>query len=145
MSRPLKLPPSRKFPPRMSQEELKARTTHVMKEKGANYHFQAQFYEATSHEVVGSDDPKFCTLQPKVKRKSTEVTWKQAYDFIYDFLEKHKMDLTLATLSVEFGSAGEPDRTDAFRNQDRDQYFAQLRETQRESLEEQVTDFCQTH
>jgi hypothetical protein len=127
----------------MSQEELKNRTTQVMKVRGANYHFQAQFYEATSHDVVGSRDPKFCTLQPKVKKKAGDPAWTQAYEFVYNFLQKAEMDLTLRTLSVEFGRGGEPRRAGTFDRQDRDAYFAELRQLRRLALEDEVRDFAE--
>ena len=125
MSHRIKLPHCRKFPPRISQEDLKAQTTEVMKEKGANYHFQAQFYEATSHEVVGSKNPKFCTLQPKLVEHS-EQYWAEAYEFVYDFLKKNGMDLTLSTLKVEFGKGKEPKLGGTFKDYDRNEYFSDL-------------------
>ena len=127
MSRRIKLPHCRKFPPRISQEDLKAQTTEVMKEKGANYHFQAQFYEATSHEVVGSKEPKFCTLQPKIVPHDEEP-WAQAYEFVYDFLAKNGMDLTLSTLKVEFGKGKEPKNGGMFDDYPRDEFFSGLME-----------------
>ena len=107
MSRAIKLPHCRKFPPRISQEDLKAKTTEVMKEKGANYHYQAEFYKATSEEVVGSPDPKVCTLQPRI-REHDEEAWMNAYELVYEFLKEHNMQITLDTMKVEFGDAGEP-------------------------------------
>ncbi|OHS93603.1 hypothetical protein TRFO_40107 [Tritrichomonas foetus] len=126
MSSRLRLPRCRKFPPRISQEDLKAQTTEVMKEKGANYHFQAQFYEATSHEVVGSKNPKFCTLQPSPKIKDEEDPWAQSYDFVMTYLKKNGMDLTLSAMNVEFGKK-KPTNTDIFDQEDLlDQFFEDL-------------------
>jgi hypothetical protein len=126
----------------MSQEELKARTTQVMKEKGANYHFQAQFYEATSRKVVGSTNAKFCTLQPSAKQKPGEQAWADAYEFVYHYLESFQMELTLQTLGVEFRDAPEPQRVGTFDGQDRDAYFAGLRPVNRAPLEAEVKAFA---
>ncbi|KAK8893177.1 hypothetical protein M9Y10_021592 [Tritrichomonas musculus] len=127
MSSRLRLPHCRKFPPRISQEDLKAQTTAVMKEKGANYHFQAQYYEATSHEVVGSKNPKFSTLQPSIKIHNDDDAWVYSFDFVFDFLQKNEMNLTLSTLNVELGKK-KPARTDHFSQNDRNQYFKDLKQ-----------------
>jgi hypothetical protein len=126
----------------MSQEELKARTTQVMKEKGANYHFQAQFYEATSQQVVGSRDPKFCSLQSNPKQKPDEQAWAEAYEFIYDYLESLKMGLTLRTLGVEFRDSPKPRRAGTFDGQERDEYFERLCQVKRAPLQAEVRAFA---
>lgn len=147
MSRRLKLPHCRKFPPRISQEELKARTTEVMKEKGANYHFQAEFYEATSQEVVGSRNPKFCTLQPKMVHHD-EDHWAEAYEFVYHFLREHKMDLTLETMEKEFDRKTKPELIGTFDKEDRNRFFAELLGTaenmKEKSFQDRVEDFAVT-
>jgi hypothetical protein len=125
MSHRVKLPHCRKFPPRISQEDLKAQTTEVMKDKGANYHFQAQFYEATSHEVVGSPDIQFSTLQPKVEDHPQE-SWTKAYEFVYSFLKRHDMSLTLSTLKVEFQGSGEPKLSGVFDRTDHERFIGDL-------------------
>jgi hypothetical protein len=112
-----------------------------MKERGANYHFQAQFYEATSHEVVGSDNPKFCTLQPSAKQKADDPAWTRAYEFVYNFLESANMDLTLSSLRVEFGRAGEPRRKGTFDSQDREAFLAALRRIRRPAFGDEVAEF----
>jgi hypothetical protein len=127
----------------MSQEELKARTTQVMKEKGANYHFQAKFYEATSQEVVGSSDPKFCTLQPKAKHKPGEQAWADAYAFISDYLRRFGMTLTLQTAEVEFRGASLPN-SGTFDGRDPDDYFAALRQVGPVPLQAEVRAFTTT-
>jgi hypothetical protein len=126
----------------MSQEELKARTTLVMKEKGANYHFQAQFYEATSREVVGSSAPKFCSLQPTIKPRTGERAWAQAYEFIYDYLETLEMRLALQTLGVELRKAPNRPSSGAFGRQDRDEYFATLLRIKHPPLQAEVKAFA---
>lgn len=141
----IKVPRSRKFPSRISQEDLKAKTSAVLKEKGANNHFQAQFYEATSQVVIGSDNFHFSTLQPKLKIKSDIEAWQMAYDFIFDFLQKNKMDLTLSTMNTEFKVEGKkPILTNTFDSIDRSNYFEDLKEQAEntESFSKHVDDFA---
>jgi hypothetical protein len=124
-SRRVKLPHCRKFPPRISPEDLKAQTSEVMREKGANNHFQADYYERTCREVIGSTDPQFSTLQPKVRSHSEEA-WAKGYEFVYSFLKKHQMDLTLSTLKVEFQKVGEPSIAGIFDRADHGRVIADL-------------------
>jgi hypothetical protein len=125
MSRRVKLPHCRKFPPRISQEDLKAQITEILKENGTNYHAQAQLYEAASHQVVGSKAPVFCTLQPQV-HQHREKAWIIAYEFVYAYLAKYGMDLTKSAMKVEFGASGEPKLTRRFQRTDLDRFYAQL-------------------
>jgi hypothetical protein len=111
----------------MSEEDLKAQTSEVMKEKGANNHCQAQFYEVTSREVIGSLDPQFSTLQPKI-RDHPEEAWGKAYEFIYSFLKKHQMALTLSTMKVEFQGTGEPSLAGIFDRTDHGRFIGDLSE-----------------
>lgn len=125
----IRVPRSRKFPSRISQEDLKAKTTAVFKEVGANNHFQAQFYEATSREVIGSNNFRFSTLQPKLKIGGEKEAWQMAYDFIFDFLQKNKMDLTLSTMNTEFLHEGKkPVLTNLFDDIDRNNFFEDLKD-----------------
>lgn len=138
----LKLPRCRKFPPRISQEDLKAQTTEVLKEKGANNHYQAQFYEATSHEVVGSDNPKFATLQPHPKVHEDDDAWNTAYEFVYQFLRENQMDFTLSTLEVEFGGKeNEPKSAGTFDSISTSEYFEDLKQTSDNLNEKTFNDF----
>jgi hypothetical protein len=127
MSKRVTLPHARKFPARLSQEELKSRTAEVLKEKGGNFHFQAQFYRDTAQGVVGSKSPVFSRLQPKVKNR-TEESWINAYEFIYDFLRDHRMRLTLETMKIEFQEKREPILAGTFTEFPRDQYVEELKE-----------------
>ena len=150
MSSRLHLPRCRKFPPRVSQEDLKAKTTAVMKEKGANYHFQAQYYEAASKEVVGSTNPKFTTLQPTIKLNNDKTPWAYSYDFVFDFLKKNNMELTLSTINVELGKKNSrllTGKSNLFNEEDRDQYFSELNHISEQlnyrSFAKEVNEFAQ--
>jgi hypothetical protein len=126
MTRPLKPGHGRKFPTRISQEDLKSETMKHLTSKGANFHFQASFYTYTSEEVVGSKDPKFATLQPTIKSNIENEAWAQAWEFIYDFLQSKRMVITLKSMKVEFGKRGEPPLGGLFEQEDRDQFFSDL-------------------
>jgi hypothetical protein len=78
MSNHLKVPRCQKYSPRMSQEELKAHTTEAMRDNGANFHFQAVFYEAMSHEVVGSPNP---ILSTRVRLPVRDDAWSHEDEF----------------------------------------------------------------
>jgi hypothetical protein len=125
----------------MSQDELKVRTTEVMRNNGANFHFQAMFYEATSHEVVGSRNPKFSTLQPKLRLHGRDTAWSHAFEFALEFLRTNGMELTRSAVTVECGRAGLPRPEGQFNRVDREAFFKQLIAIDRTSLQEQVDEF----
>ena len=132
----IKVPRSRRFPQRENQEDVKAQIAVVLKEKGANNHFQAQFYVETCREVVGSTEFKFSTLQPKIKIKDDKEDWQTAYDFIFDFLQKNKMDLTIQAMNIEFELKKEkPVLVNLFDGISRDQYFDDLIEQAKNSVD----------
>lgn len=141
----LRLPRCRKFPRRISQEELKSRTTQEVNDKGGNTHFQAQFYSATAKEVVGSADPLFFTLQP-VLREHDEEAWAQAYEFVYAFLKKHKMTITRDTVKTEFAGGSEPPLVGTFDNYDMEEFadaLLEMSQTLNEtSLKDRVESFA---
>lgn len=118
-----------------------------MKEKGANYHFQAEFYEATCHEVVGSRNPIFCTLQPKLGQH-TEDRWAEAYEFVYNYLREHQMDLTLSAMEKEFDRKTKPELVGTFDEggTDRNKFFAELLGTaeamKEKTFQERVEEFA---
>jgi hypothetical protein len=142
MSRSSKSSHGRKLPTRISQEELKTETMKYLASKGANSHFQATFYAHTSETVIGSPNPKFVTLQPKIKANIENEAWAQAFEFLYSFLESKEMSLTLKTAKVEFGKAGEPPRGGLFEQMNRDIYFGDLLALQRESFNDQVESYA---
>jgi hypothetical protein len=138
----LQVPHCRTFPPRVSHEELKARTTEVMRKNGANFHFQAALYEAASHEVVGSRDPAFCTLQPKMKLPVMDEAWAAAYEFAFEFLRAHAMELTPSAVTAECGRAGPPASKGRFKRIGRDAFFSELIAIQRTAFQDQVDRFA---
>jgi hypothetical protein len=96
-----------------------------MKDMGANFHFQAQLYEAACHGVPGSTDIRFTTLQPKVNAHN-EPAWIQAHEFVSAFLSKHGMTLTLSAMAVEFQAMEKPEFQGTFQTTDHGQFIANL-------------------
>jgi hypothetical protein len=109
--------------------------------KGANFHFQARFYAESSGVIIASGNPKLVTLRPMVKDHSESAGWAQAYEFVYHFLEAHRMQETLNSLRVELGGAGEPARVGAFERAGRGAFFADLLRVAREGFGEQLESF----
>jgi hypothetical protein len=141
MSRPARPGHSRKFPTRISQEELKIETMKYLASKGANFHFQSRFYAESTGAVLSSGNPKLVTLIPRLKDRSDNEAWAEAYEFAYHFLESHRMQQTLHALRVEFGGAGEPIRVGTFDQADRNAFFQDLLLVGRESFAEQLASF----
>ena len=123
----VKIPPARRFPKRLSQQELKDKTTAYMNENGADNHFKAQYYCKTAEEVVGLKDHIFYTLQPCIKHNDfKDNSWNRAYDLVIKWLQENQMQVTLETMEKEFGSQGMPPEDENLT--EIDQYFQQLEE-----------------
>ena len=121
----LKLPWCKRFPRRIPEEDLQQMTTEEMNQKGALNYYQAVLYQETSQEVIGSTYPQFSTLQSHPKQRE-EKSWIQAYEFVYDFLQKHNMNNTLKTIETEFRQTGKPIFFQTIENFRRDEYFKEL-------------------
>ncbi|EAX98659.1 hypothetical protein TVAG_403410 [Trichomonas vaginalis G3] len=104
-----KIPPARRFPKRLSQQELKDKTTKYMNDNGADNHYKAQYYLEAANLVVGMKDPKFFTLQPNTHHTDYKnQAWNIVYQLVLQFLEENNMKLTIDTITKECGSAGLP-------------------------------------
>lgn len=90
----------RKFPPRISREELYDRTNQRVEECGVNNHFQAQFTNNIAKEVVGLKDHKYESLQPELKLKDAPA-WKDAFTVVQQYLTDFQMKITLESISIE--------------------------------------------
>ena len=126
-----KIPPARRFPKRLSQQELKDKTTAYMNENGADNHFKAQYYCKTAEEVVGLKDQIFFTLQPCIKHNDfKDISWNRTYDLVIKWLQENQMEITLQTMEKEFGSQGMPPEDDNLT--EIQQYFEQLEKTSKD-------------
>ena len=118
-----------------------------MNAKGASNYYQAVVYQKTSEKVIGSKDPKFSTLQPHPKQREEE-SWFQAYEFVYDFLQKYDMKSTLKTMECEFGDGPKPVLGHTFDEFDRSEYFKELQKVSsslgQHSFKERVESFSKS-
>ncbi|EAY11441.1 hypothetical protein TVAG_418780 [Trichomonas vaginalis G3] len=120
-----KIPPARRFPKRLSQQELKEKTTYYMNENGADNHYKAQYYLEAAKLVVGMKDQKYFTLQPNVHHADyKDKAWNVVYQLIIKYLEENNMTLTIDSIKKECGNAGLPKEDTDFNNLD--EYFGSL-------------------
>lgn len=117
------IPPARRFPKRLSQQELKDKTTDYMNENGYDNHYKAMYYKETADQVVGLNDHKFFTLQPILYHKDLEnEAWNKTYELVIKYLEENECELTIDTIKKEFGDRPKVDSTLS----DTDEYFEEL-------------------
>ena len=90
----------RKFPQRISREELYELVQEKIGECGVDLIAQAQFTSSMAKEVVGHKDHIFSSLQPKLKLR-TDPAWRGAFSLVLSILEAYKMQITLDTIQTE--------------------------------------------
>lgn len=90
----------RKFPPRITREDLYKRTNQKVEECGVNNHFQALFTDKIAKEVVGLKEYKYESVQPELKLKN-DVSWRSAFTVVQHYLNDFQMKITLNTISTE--------------------------------------------
>lgn len=101
-----KVPPCRRFPKRLSQQELKEKTTNYMNENGADNHYKAEYYLEAAKLVVGMKDQKFFTLQPNIHHKdSKNDAWGLVFQLVIQFLKQNNMNLTIESMQKECGGS----------------------------------------
>ena len=104
-----KIPPARKFPKRLSQEELSEKTTNYMNSLGAENFYKARYYCESAPIIIGQKSPKFFSLQPAIRHSDGKnEAWNKAYSIVLDYLESNKMEFSLQTIKTEFGKTGIP-------------------------------------
>ena len=100
MSSRLKFRHGRKFPPRVSRDELSERTQQVLSECGVDNHSQAQFTREIAKEVIGLKEYKYESLQPELKLRNDKF-WRTAFSVTQSFLKDFQMDLTIDAMKIE--------------------------------------------
>lgn len=90
----------RKFPQRISKEELYELTQQKLGECGVDVVAQAQFTSLMCKSVVGNNNYMFLSLQPRLKLH-TDPAWRAAYTVAISFLQTHQMQITLDTIQTE--------------------------------------------
>lgn len=79
------------------QKELPA----VLEKHGANNKSKAEYVKSISEYVIGSTNPKFFSMQPRVKDNSKSEPYKAAYLIIFNFLDEFKFNLTKEVMLKE--------------------------------------------
>jgi len=98
-----KIPIARRFPKRISQEELQNRTTEYMNNRGADNHYRAAYYFESCKEAQSNQDPKFYFFQPNIQHQDGEnMVWNRALSLVYSYLKNSNMDITLKCMNHEF-------------------------------------------
>ena len=92
---------------RISREELIAESQEVLLNAGVGNHSRAQFLVEVAQEVVGSQNPLFCQLQPKIHSHESE-SWVRAFGLVFQYLVERDLQSTLSAVEVEFGQGELP-------------------------------------
>jgi hypothetical protein len=95
---------------RISRTELIRESRETLQRFGVGNHSRAAFIRKISSEVVGSTEPIFVQLQPKLLPHDTDA-WANAFSVVFEFLKRNKMTLTLETVEVEAGDEVKGQRT----------------------------------
>lgn len=99
---------------RISRLELITESQQVLQDAGVGNHSRAQFLVEVSREVVGSDDPLFCQLQPKIHSHESEP-WIRAYSLVFQYLTEHNLQSTLSAVEAEFNQGQLPKELTTFK------------------------------
>jgi hypothetical protein len=93
----------------MSRPELILESRAALVQAGVGNHSRASFICEITAEVIGSANPIYAQLQPKVLDRSAEA-WKRAYGLVYQFLNEHELGITIRTCALE---SAEPPRLES--------------------------------
>lgn len=90
----------RKFPQKVSKEELYELTQQKLGECGVDVVAQAQFTSLMCKNVIGNNNYLFLSLQPHLKLR-TDPAWRAAYTVAISFLQIYQMQISLDTIQTE--------------------------------------------
>lgn len=82
---------------KLLQKEL----PQTLNENGVNNKSKAQYVKMISDEVLGSTNPNFFSMQPKIKDHSNNEAWNAAYFMVRNLLKDNELSYTLETLNKE--------------------------------------------
>lgn len=99
---------------RISRQELILESQEVLQNAGVGNHSRAQFLVEVSREVVGSDNPLFCQLQPKIHSHESE-SWIRAFSLVFQYLTEHSLQSTLSAVEAEFNQGQLPKELTTFK------------------------------
>jgi hypothetical protein len=90
---------------RISRSDLIRDSRSALIQAGVGDHTRARFIRLVSEEVVGSRNPHYSQLQPRIVPHPRNRAWDLAYALIYQYLTEHNLSVTLETTTVETGAA----------------------------------------
>lgn len=99
---------------KISRQELINESQEVLQNAGVGNHSRAQFLVEVSREVVGSDNPLFCQLQPRIHKHESE-SWIRAFSLVFQYLTEHNLQSTLSAVEAEFNRGQLPKELTSFR------------------------------
>ncbi|EAY05542.1 hypothetical protein TVAG_318970 [Trichomonas vaginalis G3] len=133
MSSKLRLPMEKKYPPKLTQEQLRERTNQELKKYGVENHLQAKINYQTCEAIVQADNKIFDSIKPHPRQCHKTLAWKIALEFIYDFMKQNKLTESYKTAHLEMSQVGDPKSTGFFAQHDREIYFEKLLQTANEN------------
>lgn len=98
----MNLPPKRRLPPCTSAENIRIRTNKVLKEKGVENHFQAEYFAETAKLLKTIKDRKYDIYKGSIKSMKTQA-WKISYEFCIEYLKRNNQNQTISTIVTEMG------------------------------------------
>ena len=110
---------------RISREELIEESRKTLEEAGVANNARAKFIKEVSKEVVGSRDPLYAQLQPKIIQHDSQA-WIKAFALMFQYLNDNNLTETVSTIEVEFGQGPLPDEILEDQGVDSDKEFNDL-------------------
>lgn len=83
------------------EKTLQKELPTYLEQHGANNKSKAKYVKLISDNVIGSKNPKFFSMQPRVKNHNNIDAWKAAYHVIFNFFDEFNDDLTKEVLLNE--------------------------------------------
>lgn len=143
MQSKLRLPLQKKYPPKLSQEQLRERTNLELKNHGVDNHLQAKINYQTCEAIIQSDNQIFNSIKPHPRPCHKTMAWKIALEFIYDFMKQNKLIESYKTTHLEMTQVGDPKSTGFFAQHERNIYFQKLLQTAGENAKKSFADRLQ--
>ena len=144
MDNSLFLPPSPHYKSPTKIIDNAKKTEEYIRSTGNYNYLQAKYNLMCANAIHENPNPHLFTLIATPKKMESEA-WEQAYEFVFDFLKKSRLHLTLETVHTEFLEIGEPEIQGIFDKYNRNDYFASLldaiQERENWTIEDRATAF----
>lgn len=110
---------------RISKEDLINESQEVLLKSGVGNHSRAQFLSEVCQEAVGSQNPLFSQLQPKIRSHENQ-SWITAFRLIIQYLVEHELRLTIKSIESEFNQGKLPKELTDYNQVEIDDKFEQI-------------------